>query len=87
MLRISKIETNNGRVILMLEGKVSNGNIEIARESVHQALETGSELVLDLAGVMFIDRQGVSLFQELQQRQIPLVNCSPFLKEQLKQTF
>ncbi len=86
MLRISENNTSFEIVTLLLEGQVVNGWVDILKESCDQVLAKNCQLILDCAGVTFVDRQGVALFQTIQQRQVKLINCSPFLKEQLKET-
>ena len=83
MLRISENNASIEIVILLLEGQVSNHGVEITREACDQVLSKDRQLILDVAGVTFADRNGVALLRELQQRQVKLINCSPFLKEQL----
>ena len=85
MLRISENNPSFENVILLLEGQVVNSWVEIVRESCEQALAKNCQLILDCAGVTFADRQGIALFQILQRCQVKLINCSPFLKEQLKE--
>ncbi|HEX4948883.1 MAG TPA: STAS domain-containing protein [Blastocatellia bacterium] len=84
MLRISENNASLEQVILLLEGQVSNHSVELAREVCAQALGQGRQLILDMTGVTFADRAGVALLREMQQRRVELINCSPFLKEQLK---
>jgi ABC-type transporter Mla MlaB component len=86
MLRISENNASIEIVILLLEGQVSNHWVEVTREACEQALGQGRQLILDLAGVTFADRAGTVLLRELQRRQVKLINCSPFLREQLKDT-
>jgi hypothetical protein len=52
--------------------------------SCEQALANGRRLILDLAGVLFIDRKGVALFHRLANRNVSIVNCSGFVTELLK---
>lgn len=85
MLRISENNPSFENVILLLEGQVVNGWVDILKKSCDQALAKNCQLILDCAGVTFVDRQGIALFQTLQKRQVQLINCSPFLKEQLKE--
>ena len=85
MLRISENNPSFENVILLLEGQVVNGWVDILKESCDQALAKNCQLILDCAGVTFADRQGIALFQILQKCQVKLINCSPFLKEQLKE--
>lgn len=84
MLRISENNASIETVILLLEGQISNHSVEITRESCEQVLRKGGQLILDMSGVSFADRAGIALLRKLQQQQVKLINCSPFLKEQLK---
>ncbi len=86
MLRISENNASPELVTLLLEGQVSQHWVEVTREVCEQALEKSEQLTLDLAGVTFADRSGVALLRELQRRQVKLINGSPFLREQLKDT-
>ena len=83
MLRISENNASLETVILLLEGQVTNHGVELTRYACEQVLSKGEQLILDVAGVTFVDRTGVTLLHELQQRQVKLINCSPFLREQL----
>jgi anti-anti-sigma regulatory factor len=47
-------------------------------------LRVGAALRVDLGGVSFIDREGVELLLRLRGRDVALVNCTPFVAEQLK---
>jgi anti-anti-sigma regulatory factor len=85
MLKISGGASPNGKVTLRLEGQVSGPWVEELRRSCERALATGSRLILDLADVSFIDRDGVALCSRLQRHQVTFLHCSPFVTEQLKQ--
>lgn len=84
MLRISETSNTEGYVILLLEGQVGSHSTDIVREATEKILDQRHQLTLDLSGVTFADRGGIALLWELQQRQVALINGSPFLKEQLK---
>ncbi len=86
MLRITENKDSSEIVSLRLEGQISNHGVEITREACEQMLKQGSQLRLDVAGVTFVDRAGVALLHELQRREVKVMNCSPFLREQLKVT-
>lgn len=84
MLRISESKASYETTTLLVEGQVSRHWVEVTREACEQALMRYPQLILDLAGVTFADRAGVALLQTLQKQQVRLINCSPFLQEQLK---
>jgi ABC-type transporter Mla MlaB component len=84
MLRITDGNLLNETAILHLEGEVIGPWVLELRRSCERWLASGRSLILDLAEVSFIDRNGIALFQELMSREVKLINCSPFLIEQLK---
>jgi anti-anti-sigma regulatory factor len=92
MLRISS-ETaleGNATVILKLDGSVSGAWVNELRRACRGAMGSGSRpehkhLVLDLAGVRFIDSAGIELFRELGTQRVCFSNPSAFVAEQLKE--
>jgi hypothetical protein len=86
MIRIVEESTMGNTVTLLVEGRIVDQCVGVLRISCERACENNGHLVLDLAGVSFADREGVQLLQELERRNVTLINCSPFLREQLKQT-
>jgi ABC-type transporter Mla MlaB component len=85
MLRISEAGSSNDGIILRLEGEVIGPWISELQKVCEQTLASGHRLALDLCDVSFIDRNALSLFQELMRRRVRLINCSPFLVEQLRE--
>jgi ABC-type transporter Mla MlaB component len=84
MLRIVEEKTNNDSTTLRLDGRIIGQWIAVLRNSCEQVFQTDDRVILDLSGVSFADRDGVELLQQLEQRRASLVNCSPFLREQMK---
>jgi len=84
MLRISRVASPPGRVTLRLAGQVGGPWVEELHRLCEQHLATGSELILDLTDVSFVDLDGVALCRRLQDRQVVFLYCSPFVVEQLK---
>lgn len=85
MLRITE-ETLDGKAARMrLEGQVVGPYVMEVRKSCEKLLEAGGSLALDMGEVSFVDRDGLTLFRELISRHVSLVNCSPFITEQLKE--
>jgi anti-anti-sigma regulatory factor len=85
MLRIVEGKAANNSMILRLDGRLINQWVGLLRASCEQGFEKGARLILDLAGVSFADHEGVQLLRQLEQQQVTIINCSPFLREQLKQ--
>ena len=84
MLRISECHTTNEETTLRLEGRIVGHLVSEVQTACDAVFARGCKLVLDLSDVSFIDRNGLTLFQDLLNREVAFVNCSPFLLEQLK---
>jgi len=81
MLRIHKEADGNGRIILRLEGSLLSPWIpELA--GILETLAT-KPLVVDVASLVYADRQGERLLRDLAAR-AELRGCSPFLAEVLR---
>lgn len=85
MLRILEMVGNDNSKILRLDGSLVTKWVEVLRSSCELAISEGGSLSLDMAGLSFSDSDGVRLLLQLQQRRVTFLNCSPFLREQLKQ--
>jgi anti-anti-sigma regulatory factor len=84
MLKIVAEAGENGSFVLRLEGRVIGPWVKELRRSCERTLATATGLTLDLSHVSFLDRDGVELLRSLGVRDVVLVNCSPFVAEQLK---
>ena len=84
MLRISVVRSSSQAVTLQIEGDVKGRWVEELRRSCEEALSRGTQLTLDLAGVSFIDLEGIALFRALLNRRVALTRPSSFAAEQLK---
>jgi len=72
-------------VRLRLEGQVKGPWVpELRRVCAATGTGIADGLELDLAGVTFVDAEGVALFRELVTEGVLVTNCSPFVAEQLK---
>lgn len=86
MLRIVEEQATDGSITLRLDGSLVSQWVEVLRSSCEQMFQHGNRLTLDLSGVSFADPAGVRLLQQLRAQQVSFINCSPFLREQLKQS-
>lgn len=84
MLRIELLDEKDGTTTLELAGRVVGPWVVELSRSCERILSVGGALSVDLGGVSFVDRDGVEFFQQLSARAVALVNCSPFVAEQLK---
>ena len=90
MLRISQggEENESGATYLRLEGQVTGPWVEelrrVCTDTSGNNGHTKDHLVIDLAGVSFLDADGIALFHELAGRRVLFTNCSSFVAEQLR---
>lgn len=83
MLRISVVQSLNQTVTLRVEGEVKGRWVEELRRSCEETLSQRIPLILDLAGLSFIDADGMALFRVLVSQQVIFINPSSFIAEQL----
>ena len=84
MLQIELLAKQDGTATLELAGRVVGPWVDELSRSCERILEVGGTLTVDLGGVSFVDRDGVEFLRCLRARAVALVNCSPFVAEQLK---
>ena len=81
MLRISRMECEDGSVRFKLEGRLVGEWVELLRQTckAHQ-LEMGTPLILDLSDVGFADCEGRKLLIQLEQEGGRCISWSPYLR-------
>jgi anti-anti-sigma regulatory factor len=84
VLRIELLDGNNGTTTLELAGRVVGPWVDELSRSCESVLAIGGTLSVDLGQVSFVDRDGVEFLKRLRARNVTLVNCTPFVAEQLK---
>jgi anti-anti-sigma regulatory factor len=85
MLRITASASPPHTVTLRLEGQVIGRWVAELQKSCDEVTANGDRVVLDLVGVSFIDKDGLSLLNDLADHDISLVNSSRFVAELLKE--
>ena len=78
MLRIHESPAD-GLATLRLEGRIAGPWVDELRRVTDGWRERGYRVSLDLAGVSYADRPGVSLLRDLQVRDVGLEAASPFV--------
>ncbi len=84
MLRIEKVGDDAATVILKLEGRIVAQWVTVLDEECQRVLRRPTPLVLDVAGVTFVDRDGVAMLRKMRNERVQLVNGSVFLRELLR---
>lgn len=83
MMRISVVQSSSQAVTLRVEGEVKGRWVAELGRACDEALSCDIRLDLDLAGVSFIDIDGINLFRILMDRQVVFTNPCPFIAEQI----
>ena len=81
MLRISRMECEDGSVRLKLEGRLVGAWVGLLEQTcqIHRR-ERGTPLILDLADVGFADQEGWKLLTCLEKQGVRCAAWSPYLK-------
>lgn len=81
MLRITE-NAENGKVIrLRLDGTVTSTSYAELEATCARHRETPSKIILvDMAGVMFMDNEVASKLGRLRGEKLRIINCSPFIE-------
>ncbi|GEM_PF-421561 len=80
MLRITVVSQTKEEVALKIEGRVSGADVELLEQEGSRYLRDAGRLVLDLAGVRFIDEAGIALLQRWSKNYLVLRSGSPFVR-------
>lgn len=86
MFRIEKIGEDDGTVTLNLEGRITAQGVAVLEDACSRVLRGPKRLILNFAGVTFIDREGVAALREMRGERVRCVNCCPFIEDLLGRT-
>jgi anti-anti-sigma regulatory factor len=79
MLRITQI-IENGSVKLRLDGTITSESFaEIDRACAQDRSEVQRTVVLDMAGVTFMQTEPAQKLAQLKRESLRIINCSPFI--------
>jgi anti-anti-sigma regulatory factor len=85
MLRLTRTTRRPHEVVLVLEGQVVAEWVRLLEEECLELSETDHKLLLDLAGVSYLDRRAVRLLRELSARSVSIINCPPLVEDLLRE--
>ena len=80
MLRITLVSQTPEEAVLQLEGWVDGEEVALLAAEGHRLLQAAQRLVLDLAGVKFIDAAGLALLQGWSGPRLVLRGDSSYLR-------
>lgn len=83
MFRIETIGEDDVTVTLTLEGRITAEGIAVLEDACARVLHGPKRLILDFAGVTFIDRDGVAALGKMRGERVRCVNCCPFIEDVL----
>lgn len=83
MLRITTIRNDGAPVQLKLEGKIAREWALLLEQECRTHIARRRHVVLDMAGVTFLDGQGITMLRNLPGRYVTVVNHSDFITELL----
>ena len=84
MLRITPGTEEDATPRLTLDGRIAGAWVGELRKARELAAAAGGRLVLHMAGVTFVDPDGVRLVRRLLEEGVVIRDCSPFVREQLE---
>ena len=84
MLKITKVQENGRTVRLRLEGKVTAQWAALLDGECRSFLRHGKKVVLDCAGVDFLDEQGIDVLRHLPLKYVTLISAPGFVTELLQ---
>ena len=85
MLRLTRTTRLPHEVVLVVEGQIIAEWVGLLEEECLELLGTGQKVLLDLAGVSYLDRRAVRLLRELAPRSGALINCPPLVDELVRE--
>jgi anti-anti-sigma regulatory factor len=85
MLRLTRTTRLPHEVVIVLEGQIVAEWVKLLEEECLELSGTDQKVLLDLAGVSYLDRRAVRLLRELSARSISIVNCPPLVEDLLRE--
>jgi ABC-type transporter Mla MlaB component len=84
MLRITR-EDQSSATTLRLEGRITRTELAELDQAWRSCVSDERRVVIDLAGVRFVDASGAAVLRALRQGPIEVTGCSPFVRELLEE--
>lgn len=84
MLKITKVEESQTTVVLKLEGKITEQWAVLLDGECRAILRNQKALLLDCAGVNFIDARGVNVLRNLPLKEVTIIDAPGIVTELLR---
>lgn len=85
MLKISISGDSDQAIEFALEGKLVGPWVDELRRLSQDALSQNKSVSLNLEHVWFVDARGAALLRDLAGRRVSQLNCSQFVRQQVKE--
>lgn len=85
MLRVTRTTPRPDEVVMIVEGRLYGEWVELLEDQCAQLSRTDRKVLLDLAGVGFVDRRGARLLRDLAASGVALINCPPLVDEMVRE--
>jgi anti-anti-sigma regulatory factor len=85
MLRLTVISQTQEESILKVEGSISGADVALLEEEGTRLMGASERLILELKGVKFIDRRGISLLKRWSGNRLELREASVFVHALLEE--
>jgi anti-anti-sigma regulatory factor len=85
MLKITRIDGGGHATILKLEGRLTLPGLAELDATISACLRDQRRVVIDLAGVGFLDEPGATALRAARNDAVELVGASPFVRELLQE--
>ncbi|MBI4263462.1 MAG: hypothetical protein HY657_03720 [Acidobacteria bacterium] len=83
MVRLTILADSGTRITLKVEGRIVSDSSSLLETECLRHLARGYQVVLDFAGVTFIDARAAAVLRGLTARSLELINCWPLIREQV----
>jgi ABC-type transporter Mla MlaB component len=83
VFRIATI-TRLDDIALELEGSLSGPWVAELRRTLEEALLRAQAITVDLGRLRYLDLEGAALLRAFAKKNVIVLNCSPFISEQLR---
>ena len=85
MLRITRLDGTRGATLLRLEGRLTHGDLAELDKVLSACRGERRRVVLDLAGIRFVDPPAAAALVAAQQVEIEIVGASTFVQQLLEE--
>jgi anti-anti-sigma regulatory factor len=85
MLRITRLDGRRQATILRLEGRLTQRGLDELEDVIANCRSDKRHVVIDLAGLAFLDEPGAAALVAAQNAEVELVGASPFVQQLLQE--